>query len=36
MQTLSNQTERPVIVIDNRVLVGFDPAELEHLVPSFF
>lgn len=36
MQTLSGQTERPVILVDNRVFTGFDPAELEHFVPSFF
>lgn len=36
MKHLSGQTVRPVIVIDDRVFVGFDPAELEHFVPSFF
>lgn len=36
MKTLSGQTERPVIVIDERVFTGFDPEELVHFVPSFF
>ncbi len=36
MQKISGQTIRPVVVIDNRVFVGFDPEELDHFVPSFF
>lgn len=36
MKTLSGQTERPVIVIDDRVFTGLDPEELVHFVPSFF
>jgi glutaredoxin len=36
MEALSGQMERPVVVIDGRVFVGFDTTELEPLVPSFF
>lgn len=36
MQELSGQIERPVALIDDKVLVGYDPVELEPLVPSFF
>ncbi|HVN53181.1 MAG TPA: glutaredoxin family protein [Anaerolineaceae bacterium] len=36
MKQLSGQTTRPVIVINDRVFVGFDPEELDHFVPSFF
>ncbi len=36
MRVLSGQTERPVIVIDGRVIVGCEPAVLEPLVPSRF
>jgi arsenate reductase-like glutaredoxin family protein len=33
---LSGQQERPAIVIDERVIVGFDLSVLESAVPSFF
>lgn len=36
MRELSGQAERPVVLIDDKVVVGYDPAELEPLVPSFF
>ncbi len=36
MRVLSGQTERPVVVIDGRVIVGCEPAVLEPLVPSRF
>ncbi len=36
MRALSGQVERPVIVVDDRIFVGFDPSELERLVPSLF
>jgi len=36
MRALSGQTERPVIVLDGQVFIGFDPSTLEPLVPSRF
>lgn len=36
MQELSGQTERPVIVVDDQVFVGFDQERIEPRVPSFF
>jgi glutaredoxin len=36
MQTLSGQTEHPVIMVDDRIFVGFEPGALEPYVPSFF
>lgn len=36
IRELSGQTERPVIVVNGRVFVGFDRAELESAVPSLF
>jgi arsenate reductase-like glutaredoxin family protein len=36
IQSLSGQAERPVIVVDGQVFVGYDPATLEPLVPSRF
>jgi hypothetical protein len=36
MQTLSGQADRPVIVVDGQVFIGYDPATLEPLVPSHF
>ncbi len=36
MQKLSGQTEKPVVVINDRVLVGFVPAQFDLLVPSLF
>lgn len=36
MEALSGQHERPVIVVDGRILVGYDQAALELIVPSLF
>ena len=36
MQKLSGQTEKPVVVINDRVLVGFVPVQFDLLVPSLF
>jgi glutaredoxin len=36
MQELSGQTDRPVIVVDKQVYVGFQQVELESAVPSLF
>jgi glutaredoxin len=36
MRALSGQTDRPVIVIDGQVIVGYDPEILEPVVPSRF
>ena len=36
LRELSGQTERPVIVVDERVIVGFDLSVLESAVPSLF
>ena len=36
MQALSGQTVRPVIVVDDQVVVGFDPLVLDPIVPSRF
>ncbi len=36
MRALSGQTDRPVIVVDGRVLVGYDPEVLDPIVPSRF
>ena len=33
---LSGQTDRPVIVVNDRVYVGFDCSQLESAVPSLF
>jgi arsenate reductase-like glutaredoxin family protein len=33
---LSGQTDRPVIVVDDRVFVGFDRSQMESAVPSLF
>jgi glutaredoxin len=35
MQGLSGQTQRPVIVVRDRVFVGFHRAELELVMPSW-
>lgn len=34
MADLSGQTDRPVVVINERVFVGFDPAEMESRISS--
>ena len=36
MRKLSDQTEKPVVVINDRVLVGFVPDQFDLLVPSLF
>jgi glutaredoxin len=36
MQKLSGQAEKPVVVINDRVLVGFLPDQFDLLVPSLF
>lgn len=36
MHELSGQAERPVAVVNDKVVIGFDLVELEPLVPSFF
>jgi glutaredoxin len=36
MQKLSGQTEKPVVVINDRVLVGYIPDQFDLLVPSMF
>ena len=36
LEELSGQTERPVIIVDDQVLVGFDRSQLESAVPSLF
>ena len=33
---LSGQTDRPVIVVNDRVYVGFDRSQMESAVPSLF
>jgi arsenate reductase-like glutaredoxin family protein len=33
---LSGQTHRPVIVVNDRVYVGFDRSQMESAVPSLF
>lgn len=36
LRELSGQTDRPVIVVNDRVYVGFDRSQLESAVPSLF
>ncbi len=36
IQELSGQIERPVIVIDEKIFIGFDLSQLESAVPSLF
>lgn len=36
MRELSGQVDRPVALINDKVVIGYDPVELEPLVPSFF
>jgi glutaredoxin len=36
LNELSGQTDRPVIVVNDRVFVGFDLSQLESAVPSLF
>jgi len=34
MESLSGQTERPVIVVDEHVFIGFNSGQLDLVVPS--
>ncbi len=36
IQELSGQTERPVIIVDEKIFIGFDQSQLESAVPSLF
>jgi arsenate reductase-like glutaredoxin family protein len=36
LRELSGQTERPVIIINDRVFTGFDQSQIESAVPSLF
>ena len=36
IEELSNQKERPVIVVNKRAFIGFNPDELDLVVPSLF
>ena len=36
IQELSGQAERPVIIVDEKVFIGFDQSQLESAVPSLF
>ncbi|MBI4758285.1 MAG: glutaredoxin family protein [Chloroflexi bacterium] len=36
LRELSGQTDRPAIIVDDRVFVGFDRSQLESAVPSLF
>ena len=36
IQELSGQAERPVIIVDEKIFVGFDQSQLESAVPSLF
>jgi len=36
LRELTGQTDRPAIIIDERVFVGFDRSQLESAVPSLF
>lgn len=36
MEELSGQQSRPVIVVNRRVFIGYDPDELDLVVPSLF
>jgi arsenate reductase-like glutaredoxin family protein len=36
LRELSGQTDRPVIVVNDRVYIGFDRSQLESAVPSLF
>ena len=36
LRELSGQTDRPVIVVNDRVFVGFDHSQMESAVPSLF
>jgi arsenate reductase-like glutaredoxin family protein len=36
IKELSGQAERPVIVVDDQIFIGFDQSQLESAVPSLF
>ena len=36
LRELSGQTDRPVIVVNDRVFVGFDDSQMDSAVPSMF
>ena len=36
LQELSGQTDRPVIVVNDQVFVGFDDSQMESAVPSLY
>jgi arsenate reductase-like glutaredoxin family protein len=36
IQELSGQAERPVIIVNEQIFIGFDHAQLESAVPSLF
>ncbi len=36
IQELSGQAERPVIIVDEKIFIGFDQSQLESAVPSLF
>jgi len=36
IQEISGQTERPVIVVNQKTFIGFNPEELDLVVPSLF
>jgi arsenate reductase-like glutaredoxin family protein len=36
IEELSAQAERPVIIVDDRVFIGFDQSQMESAVPSLF
>jgi arsenate reductase-like glutaredoxin family protein len=36
IQELSGQAERPVIIVDEKIFIGFDQSQMESAVPSLF
>jgi glutaredoxin len=36
IEELSNQKERPVIVVNQKTFIGFNPDEMDLVVPSLF
>ncbi len=36
VEELSGQNDRPVIVVNRRIFIGYDPDELDLVVPSLF
>lgn len=36
IKELSGQAERPVIIVDDQIFIGFDQSQLESAVPSLF